>query len=62
MERVCSNKICILLHRVGVLFNLMLGTIGEPERKVAPKQRNTLAELELCCKPMVNVKSSLSVQ
>jgi len=24
VEKVCSNKICILLHHVGVLFNLIL--------------------------------------
>ena len=24
VEKVCSNKICILLHHVGVLFNLVL--------------------------------------
>jgi hypothetical protein len=26
VEKVCSNKICILLHHVGVLFNLKLYT------------------------------------
>ena len=25
VEKVCSNKICILLHHVGVLFNLHIG-------------------------------------
>ena len=29
VEKVCSNKICILLHHVGVLFNLITGTVTE---------------------------------
>ena len=29
VEKVCSNKICILLHHIGVLFNLTLFFIGQ---------------------------------